>query len=271
MTLANGDKGDSVKDLQRGLNKLGSLLLVDGDFGGSTTAAVVDARGTLGLPVQQDADDALLKALAGLSEPSELTAPGVTFIGLEEVTSPSEYRKSYSFPTWPSAKSGITIGIGYDLKFSNGAKLNADWGSVLSPDAIARFVEVSDQCGSQELLDQVSDIEIPLLDAVKVFIERTLPDYMAQTRTVYPQLDKLTPQQATALVSLVYNRGPGVDGSSRVEMKEIQKLLAAGQFDAVPAQFESMTRLWPNLRGLIERRRREADLWRNGFAPLRLA
>jgi peptidoglycan hydrolase-like protein with peptidoglycan-binding domain len=76
MVLANGDNGDNLKDLQQALNKLGSLLLVDGDFGGSSEAAVLDARDMLGLPVQPDVDDALTTELAALPELSALTAPG---------------------------------------------------------------------------------------------------------------------------------------------------------------------------------------------------
>ncbi len=33
MILRHGDSGDGVKRLQRGLNQLGSILLVDGEFG----------------------------------------------------------------------------------------------------------------------------------------------------------------------------------------------------------------------------------------------
>src|SRR6185369_6904890 len=43
MVLKRGTNGDNVRTLQRGLNKLGAMLLVDGDFGKSTEAAVVDA------------------------------------------------------------------------------------------------------------------------------------------------------------------------------------------------------------------------------------
>jgi peptidoglycan hydrolase-like protein with peptidoglycan-binding domain len=60
MILERGDKSEAVKTLQRGLNKLGLLLLVDGDFGGGTEAAVADARVMLGLAGPPRADDALL-------------------------------------------------------------------------------------------------------------------------------------------------------------------------------------------------------------------
>ena len=44
MVLRQGDRGDEVKTLQRGLNKLGEMLLIDGHFGGGTRDAVVGAR-----------------------------------------------------------------------------------------------------------------------------------------------------------------------------------------------------------------------------------
>lgn len=55
-------------------------------------------------------------------------------------------------------------------------------------------------------------------------------------------------------------------------MRNIRALLAAGDVDAVAAQFESMTRLWnpATENGLIQRRRDEAALWRSGFAALKL-
>ena len=40
--LRRGDGGEPVKDLQRRLNKLGSVLLIDGDFGIDTETAVVE-------------------------------------------------------------------------------------------------------------------------------------------------------------------------------------------------------------------------------------
>ena len=45
MALRPGDTGDGVKILQRGLNKLGFLLVVDGQFGAGTQGAVLAAGG----------------------------------------------------------------------------------------------------------------------------------------------------------------------------------------------------------------------------------
>ena len=273
MLLERGARGEPVKHLQRGLNKLGALLLVDGEFGPGTEAAIGDARVALGLPGGPRADDALLDALAAVPEPSpELTAPGVSFIAREEVSSAAEYRKRFKRPVWPTTHSGITIGIGYDLRFADRDKLQADWGDVLGPGVIRRLTETCGTRGSAELLARVADVEVPLLTAVGVFLKRMLPEHIGITRAAYPALGTLPPARRTALISLVFNRGGSLQGERRREMKRIRELLDRGDPDPVAEELEGMTRLWSMTRerGIIERRRREAVLWRSGFAGLLL-
>lgn len=273
MLLKLRDKGDKVKDLQRGLNKLGAMLLVDGDFGPGTEAAVADARVVLNRPGPPEADDALLEALAGAPELSpELTGPGITFIGREEVSSPAAYRRRFRHPVWPTPDSGITIGIGYDLRFVNEAKLEADWGKVLPTDTIARLVPALGTRGSDDRLTKVADVDVPLPAAITVFLTRMMPEHIGNTRKAYPGLDDLPAARRTALISLVFNRGNDLEGDRRREMKRVQELLGAGDVDAIAGQFEAMVRLWDPVkeRGVIERRQREAVLWRDGFAALQL-
>jgi hypothetical protein len=278
MRLVKGDKGPEVQVLQRALNRIGSMLLVDGDFGSSTEIAVTEARAFLGLPSSKAADDLLLATLDALPEPSkELTSAGVTFVGREEVSSPAQYRSKYLRPLLPPAPSGITIGIGYDLKFSSRAKLDVDWGNLLSTQEKNRLGQVCGVTGTAALLQQVRDIEIPLPVAMRVFLGCMMPEHVGHTRRIYPQLDQLEPARRTALISLVFNRGaqlqdePGKD--RRREMRQIQALLAANKLDAVGEQIRSMKRLWhPDVaQGLIDRREHEAMLWSGGFAALQLA
>ncbi len=273
MLLSLGAKGDPVKNLQRGLNKLGALLLVDGDFGAGTQAAVIEARDSLKCPGPAAADDELAALLVAAPELSpELTGAGLSFIGREEVSSPADYRKRYRHPCWPSSNSGITIGIGYDLRFVNVAKLQADWGSVLTVQTLARFAPVLGSRGSEDLLGKVADVEIPLPAAVSVFVSHMMPEHIRNTRIAYPGLDALPAARRTALISLVFNRGNDLEGDRRREMKEIRTLLATGKLDAVAGQFEAMVRLWNPVTeaGIIERRKREAILWREGFQALQL-
>jgi hypothetical protein len=276
--LNPGDRGDAVKVLQRGLNRLGSLLLVDGDFGPSTGDAVVDARAALDRPGTVEVDDALAQVIAAVPDPfPPLTAPGITFIARAEVSSPRDYRQRFACPVWPSPDSGITIGIGYDLMFAKEAGLRADWGDRLAPATMARLVGLAGRKGSDELLASVRDITITLLDAVAVFIRQSLPQTLDQVRSIYPQVDELPAPRRAALASLVYNRGTRLDDhdparQERREMREIQTLLKAGRDDAVADQLDAMARLWDpqRLAGLVQRRHDEATLWRSGFATLLL-
>ena len=277
MVLRQGNKGDAVKALQRNLNKLGSMLIIDGDFGAGTQTAVANARVTLQQPGPAEADDALQQAVAAAPDPCPpLTAAGMTFIARQEVSSASEYEKRFRKPCKPGGASGITIGIGYDLgQINSRAQLVSDWGDQLPADAIDLLAAVVGKTGTEETLDSVSPVDVPLSKAMFVFAQRSLPEFLNQTRKIYPQIDDpaMTAAQRTALVSLVYNRGNDVTGDRRREMKTIQALLAAGSFDdAVAAEFERMTRLWTtaDVRGVAVRRQAEAALWRSGFASAKL-
>ena len=277
--LRTGDRGEPVKTLQRHLNKLGALLLVDGDFGRATCEAIPDARRVLNMPGGSDVDEGLQRALAAYPDPCPLlSSAGVTFIARAEVGSPTAYRRQYCHPTWPSAKSGITIGIGYDLQFCDPARFRNDWAGQLPESCCTQLLRVIGVVGSKAQLETVRDVTIPLTAAVGAFVSRSLPHYIDLTRSIYPAFDTLSTAQRTALVSLVYNRGADLSDRSRDlqdrrEMRTIRDLLAAGDLASVPAQFESMTRLWDpeELPGLIARRKDEAMLWRAGFAALTLA
>jgi len=279
MVLRQGASGDPVKQLQRGLNRLGSMLLVDGDYGNGTRDAIEHVRETLGQPGPADeVDDGFQTAVANAPDPfPALTAAGATFVARAEVSDATSYRRKYQVPVWPPKPSGITIGIGYDCAFVTPGELRADWSRVLPADVVERLVTVCGKEGSDGLLGQVKDVVVPLNAAMNVFTRRTLALFLERTRQIYPQVDKLTPWQRTALVSLVYNRGPRLSDhdpvrQERREMRAIRDLLATGRLDEVPGQFEAMTRLWDPVKvaGLITRRRNEAKLWREGFAALNL-
>ncbi len=277
MLLTTGSPRELVKGLQRGLNKVGSILLVDGDFGPATHDAVADARVALGLPGLPDADDLFQDRLADVPDPfPRLTAAGVTFIARAEISGPREYRQRFKNPVWPSPQSGITIGIGYDLQEVRLEQFDADWSDRLPRASLDLLGNVVGVVGSRDRLAGVQDVEVPLLDAITVFLTRTLPEFDEQTRQVFPRVPELPPARRTALVSLVYNRGPSLrdrnkNTQDRREMRTIKELLGGGDFEAASEQFDSMARLWEGrLPGLVKRRHDEARLWRSGFAALQL-
>jgi len=279
MLLRQGDSGGAVKALQGNLNKLGAIVLVDGGFGGETRDAIADARVALNRPgASSEAEDALQDALAAVADPlPALSAAGVTFIARHEVSSPAGYRRSFSHPIWPAGESGVTIGIGYDLRFSDEAQLRADWGDHLSEAQLQRLKTVLRIQGTKALADGLNDVDVPLRAAMVVFVARSLPDTIAKARRIYPEIDTLTPAQQTALASLVYNRGAALTDSgdparqNRREMREIKALLAENKLESVADQIDSMRRLWDPQSGLVRRRHEEATLWRSGFAALQLA
>jgi len=67
------------------------------------------------------------------------------------------------------------------------------------------------------------------------------------------------------LLSLVFNRGPALEGPRRREMKAIKPLVQAGDLRGIAAQIRSMKHLWDieQLPGLHVRRDREAQLIEN--------
>ena len=268
-TLSRPANGPVVERLQRLLNRIGSLLRVDGDFGRGTERAVQAAQKQAGQPASGIADDALWVWLEAQPKPSpDLPVEAVTFIVTEEIGGRAFYDKHAAFPHFPGEKSGVTIGIGYDLRFHDAAQFQRDWGGELTGEAIARLEPHLGKKGSKAAVDGLKSIQIPFSSAWRVFLQDSLPLYTDKTRKAFPGFDGLPPLARGMLVSLVYNRGAGMEGDSRREMRAIRDHIAAGRFDRVAAELESMARLWPGNNGLINRRKKEAALWRKAFAQV---
>ena len=267
--LKKEDKGDDVRRLQDLLNRGGALLSLDGDFGSVTEQAIKEAQQDAGLDVTLMADEPTWQWLEAQPEPSpELSCEGVTFVVREEVGSRSYYESHAAKPHFPGASSGVTIGIGYDLRFQN--SLEQDWEAELTAAQLERLKQWMGVPGSANAVQGLADIVVPFRSAWRVFIATSLPKFLGMTRTAFPTLDSLPPLRRAVLVSLVYNRGTSMDPAeeSRREVREIRDVLAANEPDKVPGLLESMKRLWPGSRGLRERRDREADLWRRSATSL---
>lgn len=188
-----------------------------------------------------------------------------------EVISQRRYEALYSRPIWPKGQSGVTIGIGYDLRYANRGALTRDWGRLLDAGSLDRLASVLRLRGeaARDALPRVREVVVPWAPADRQFRD-FLPYVVAQTETAFPNTGLLSGDSFGALVSLVYNRGAGVraqDGS-RAEMLAIQTLMANREFAAVPGQIRKMKRLWSveTARGLHIRRDAEALLFENGLA-----
>jgi hypothetical protein len=170
-------------------------------------------------------------------------------------------------PEWPGQKSGITIGIGYDLRHNSPDQIRADWGELLPSDQVERIAQLSGRIGSPALRDSVQDITIPWSIAEQVFYNRTLPRYIADTLSIYPNADTvLSPNDFGALVDMVFNRGASLSDAGRstkyasdpaLEMRQIATALTAGNYSSISASLRNMKRIWPDLPNLPRRKAAE--------------
>jgi GH24 family phage-related lysozyme (muramidase) len=190
-----------------------------------------------------------------------------------EISSSSVYTARYSRPIWPKGMSGVTIGIGYDLRFANKTLLTRDWGSLVNSHDLSLLDQVLGLQAeeAQKSLDSVQSVVISWDSAQKQFLD-FIHYPTAQAEDIFPNSNKLSDDSFGALVSLVYNRGPAIprNSDSRKEMFEIHELMAAGDesdFRAIPDKIRAMKRLWttPDSRGLVIRRELEAQLFELGL------
>lgn len=192
----------------------------------------------------------------------------------EEVTDQATYVKKYQTPEWPGAKSGVTLGIGYDLGYVTRVQLHKDWGDYLSPTQLQRLETVVGMKGqsAKDALWMVQGVVVPWDIALREFNEKVLPTYIDLTRRALLNFDKLPLKAQGALVSLVYNRGASFanKGDRFTEMNNIRKFMELEQFDKIPNEIRAMKRLWvgTGVSGLVARREHEAKLFEAGLKPV---
>lgn len=205
--------------------------------------------------------------------PLKSSQAAIDLIVTEEVSSQAAYQKLYQHPEWPGGASGVTIGIGYDCGYSTRDVIAADWGDKLPAAMVKCLEDVAGIHGSpaSSYAHQLRGaVTVPWEAAMAVFEQRDMPKWEQIVAHALPNTDKLSGDSFGALVSLAYNRGAGgftASGGDRfLEMRNIHALMAAGQFDRIPHEFQSMKRLWPNVSGLQHRRDHEAALFQKGLA-----
>ena len=257
------EKKEIVKKVQAALGFTGSL--VDGVDGRMTWTAILN------------------KLTGGITQPEttvvqESIAPGLSKAALDLIIKhevgggEAYYNKALKSPCYPGGASGVTIGIGYDIGYNTLKQFETDWKQHLSNDT---FQRLSAHLGKKSdtakaAIPSIKDISIPWSIAFEVFKSRTLPRFIKETTIAFPGSDKLNADAFGALVSLVFNRGGSVAGTSRQEMLNIKEAIAgkkatANIYNYIADQIVAMKRLWvgKNLPGLLKRRDEEAALVRN--------
>lgn len=277
--LKRGDSGPEVKQLQSLLNKVGAMLEVDGIFGGGCERGVRYAQNLAGVTENGIADDKLCGWLQEQPEPfPPLDSDGIAFIALKETGGLSYYRQVGTWPHFPGEESGITLGVGYDLRWQDEKAFRALWSPYFPSKIIKELAEDLGRKGSRKRADELKamGIQVPFSIAWNVFLQDSLPNYYRKTEAIYPALGSLPPLCQAVLVSLVYNRGDSlVELPSRQEMRNIRDLLQVAAesdessrraaLEKVADELVSMKRLWPQAEGLRKRRDEEAVLWLQGL------
>ncbi|MDE1170918.1 MAG: hypothetical protein PW734_06895 [Verrucomicrobium sp.] len=201
-------------------------------------------------------------ALVELPSPPALSKAGHQLILDYEVGGGrSYYDRFLQRPSWPGESSGVTIGVGYDLSTVEPDIIREDWHDIPS-NPLDRLVATQPFHGpsAKPKAAQVADILVSWSLALDVFDRVDVTRFWFVTRRAFPGFDRLRPNAQAALVSLVFNRGPGMSGPARREMRAIRDAVPREDYDEIARQMRTMKRLWPDSAGLRVRRDAEASL-----------
>lgn len=255
LSISNLNLFEKKKNIQRRLGFVGND--VDGIFGVNTTTKI-----------EMLLDERLPDLTPGAS--MIVSKKSLELVLESEISSKSHYNSKLKFPTWSYGESGITIGIGYDLGYVSKQEFLRDWEKYLGIDSINKLKTVVGKKGElakNALSNVIKSIEIPYENALEVFYTASIPVYAKETAKIYPGIELLPPDAQGALLSLVYNRGSSLENKdSRKEMRNIVGWVQSRNLKKIAEEIRSMKRLWkdnPNMKGLLIRRDKEADLVEN--------
>lgn len=238
-------------------------LEADGILGAVTLTAMEQALG-LGSAAKPRTDLQVTPA-PGKEFHLVVTRSGLDMIIDFETGGQAYYDKFLAKPSWPGGASGVTIGVGFDLGYYTRAEVEQIWGKHVSESNLIRLKAVAGltgQAAKGAAAEIKSGVKIDLSTAKIVFAEATLPDFAERTRKAYPGVEKLPADAQSMLLSLVYNRGPGMTGDRRAEMRNIRPLVVSMDLEGIAKQFQAMKRLWSAGSGLLKRRDDEAKIIR---------
>lgn len=207
----------------------------------------------------------------------EASQAGIDLIVTEEDSGKLYYTRHYIHFEWPQGASGPTVGIGFDCGYSTAAQIKQAWTGIIPDEMVAALMRAAGLKGASAA-DFVrwhgASVTITWEQAMAEFMQRELPAWEAKCRAALPNYDDLPGDCAGAIDSLTYNRGDGgynLPGSRYIEMRNIKAHMIAREFAKIPAEYESMRRLWPQGGDLWRRRDHEAQLFEKGLATIAAA
>ena len=190
-----------------------------------------------------------------------LTKAGEDLIIEFEVGGPSEYDPK---PEWPQGASGVTIGVGYDLGYNSRTNILSDW-VALGNSATLRFANLSGITGTRarDRLSTVRDILVKWQIALGVFNEVDVARTYGLCQRTFSRFEELRPNAQASLISLIFNRGNGMSGPNRTEMRAIRDVAPNKDYAEMASQLRKMKRIWVGTsiyKGMARRREAEAVL-----------
>jgi hypothetical protein len=177
----------------------------------------------------------------------------------------SYYNKYLKGPTWPGGASGMTLAIGIDCGYYTKDELVKIFDFISQPQ-LSYIISASGKTGQsgKEYTRSIKNkgIIVTWEQAINIFDKYTWPKFAKLTESAFPGIDTLCDNAYGALVSLVFNRGSSLNGSSRAEMRTIRGLVPKKDYKGIAEELRSMKRIWEGkgLDGLLERREAEARL-----------
>jgi hypothetical protein len=123
-----------------------------------------------------------------------ISSRSTELIVASEVSSKRVYEAKYMSPTWPRGRSGITIGIGYDVGYVTPFQLEADWKQYITAASIEALAEACGitGTGAASLLSKIQPrVTVPWAKAFAQFENEVRPRYIGETERALPNIDKL--------------------------------------------------------------------------------
>lgn len=177
--------------------------------------------------------------------PCTVHPDAVALIVRYEITSETYYTTHLQSPVWPGEQSGVTWGVGYDGGHQTRARILEDWSEHTSAGRLSMTAGVIGP-RAKALVPSLADIRIPYPLAASVFEAATLPSYCElAARTFRSGWRALPPLAQGVLVVTVYNRGAGMQGDRRREMRTLRDVcVPAADLACMAREFRAMPRLW---------------------------
>jgi len=222
-------------------------------------ALLTPALGFGKFPVPTNRDKDVYMRSGGL----EISKEGHNNILKHEVGGGSRYYNRYLIhPAYVSEQSGITIGVGYDLRYKSKAQIAADF-HMLHPSVIKRLQAVAGKRGTRSMARGMRSISIPYDVALEVFNKSSVPRFAKLVRKAYPGIETMHPHIQSAFLSNGFNRGTAI---SKTKSRDKEKREARDAIPNSPGLLASILRaskrLWvgKGLDGLLSHREDEAIL-----------